>query len=318
MKLAAGLDRERSLEAMWHAYRAHHFAAKTLVAIDAGVVHGLLNARYYDGALGQFISEDPVFWGVPKLQNLQDPQTLDTYSYSVDNPITKKDPSGKCLEDGCVIEAAAALGFVGGIGAQAFQDYSTGDFSRRSIGQNIATYLVAGGTGAVVAGGTAAVGLETAGLGLLSRIGATGLTSGILTGGTEVGGNALLRQPTNGGLVLSDSLVNALGSGVLELLPGVRGALPKSLQSALSVFSKAHAARSGAEAFFGTSLQIFGSTAYQSVYSNGWSWAGGSGAGSKSGAGASGGSSKSAQSSSAVGAPSVSTWMGSFNPFAPH
>jgi RHS repeat-associated protein len=275
-----------------------------------------LNARYYDGARGQFTSEDPVFWGDPKQQNLIDPQSLNTYSYSVDNPITKKDPSGRCIYDGCAVEAVATLGFVGGIGYQAFQDYSTGDFSRRSIGQNIATYLTAGGTGAVVAGGTAIAGVETAGLSLLARLGAVALTSGTLTAGTEVGGNAILGQPINGGLVLTDSIVSGLGSGVLEFLPGVPGALPQSMRSALSVFSKAHAARSGAEAFFGTSLQIFGSTGYQFANSNGWSWSGG--ATSKSSTGASSGSSKSAQPSSAVGAPSVSTWMGSFNPFSPH
>jgi RHS repeat-associated protein len=54
-----------------------------------------LNARYYDGAQGQFISQDPVFPGSPSQQNLQDPQLLNAYSYSEDNPITKKDPLGK-------------------------------------------------------------------------------------------------------------------------------------------------------------------------------------------------------------------------------
>jgi hypothetical protein len=47
--------------------------------------------------------------------------------------------SGRCLEDGCVVEAVGALGFAGGIATQAFHDYSTGDFSRRSAGQNVAT-----------------------------------------------------------------------------------------------------------------------------------------------------------------------------------
>src|SRR6266436_5334688 len=120
---------------------------------DSGLSY--LNARYYNPSQGQFISEDPVFWGDPTQQNLGDPQSLNTYSYSVDNPITKKDPSGRCFEDGCVVETAATLGFLGGIGAQAFHDYSTGYFSRRSIGQNIATYSAAGVGGAIVAGGTA-------------------------------------------------------------------------------------------------------------------------------------------------------------------
>jgi RHS repeat-associated protein len=50
-----------------------------------------LNARYYNPSQGQFLTEDPVFWADPRQQNLQDPQSLNTYSYSVDNPITKKD-----------------------------------------------------------------------------------------------------------------------------------------------------------------------------------------------------------------------------------
>jgi hypothetical protein len=37
----------------------------------------LLNARYYNGAQGQFTSEDPVFWGQ---QNLGDPQSLNAYA----------------------------------------------------------------------------------------------------------------------------------------------------------------------------------------------------------------------------------------------
>jgi RHS repeat-associated protein len=54
-----------------------------------------LNARYYNGSQGQFTSQDPVFLGDPKRQNLQDPQSLNSYSYSDDNPITKSDPTGR-------------------------------------------------------------------------------------------------------------------------------------------------------------------------------------------------------------------------------
>jgi RHS repeat-associated protein len=69
------------------------------------------NARYYSGAQGQFLSEDPVFLGVPKQQIISDPQSLNAYSYSGDNPITKSDPTGKCIEDLCVGETALAVGF---------------------------------------------------------------------------------------------------------------------------------------------------------------------------------------------------------------
>ena len=53
------------------------------------------NARYYNGAQGQFISEDPVFLGDPNQQTLSNPQSLNAYSYSEDNPIVNSDPTGK-------------------------------------------------------------------------------------------------------------------------------------------------------------------------------------------------------------------------------
>jgi RHS repeat-associated protein len=52
-----------------------------------------LNARYYDSARGQFLTEDPVFWS--NHQNHFDPQSLNSYSYAEDNPITKIDPDGQ-------------------------------------------------------------------------------------------------------------------------------------------------------------------------------------------------------------------------------
>jgi RHS repeat-associated protein len=51
-----------------------------------------LNARYYDSARGQFVTEDPVFWGAK--QNIKNPQSLNSYSYANDNPIVVSDPSG--------------------------------------------------------------------------------------------------------------------------------------------------------------------------------------------------------------------------------
>src|SRR5215472_4909664 len=53
-----------------------------------------LQARYYDGSKGEFLSEDPVFWGTPSKQDLQNPQDLNSYGYAADNPINRSDPSG--------------------------------------------------------------------------------------------------------------------------------------------------------------------------------------------------------------------------------
>src|SRR5216683_1244288 len=69
--------------------------ARNLFKADAGVVHALLQARYYDGSKGEFLSEDPVFLGDPRQQVLTDPQSLNSYSYGNNNPITKSDPSGR-------------------------------------------------------------------------------------------------------------------------------------------------------------------------------------------------------------------------------
>jgi RHS repeat-associated protein len=59
-----------------------------------------LQARYYDGSKGQFLSEDPVFLGDPKQQVLTNPQSLNSYSYANDNPITNKDPDGRLAVGG--------------------------------------------------------------------------------------------------------------------------------------------------------------------------------------------------------------------------
>ena len=83
--------------------------ARNLFKVDAGVVHALLQARYYDGSKGEFLSEDPVFLGDPRQQVLTDPQSLISYSYANDNPITKSDPTGRCAGP-LLIACVAAIG----------------------------------------------------------------------------------------------------------------------------------------------------------------------------------------------------------------
>src|SRR5882762_6528151 len=53
-------------------------------------------ARYQNSSRGQFISQDPVFW---RKQNLADPQSLNSYGYASDNPISKSDPSGLLVSE---------------------------------------------------------------------------------------------------------------------------------------------------------------------------------------------------------------------------
>jgi RHS repeat-associated protein len=98
-----------------------------------------LNARYYNGAQGQFTTEDPVFWGN---QNLSDPQSLNAYSYSNDNPITQKDPTGRFFELDDAAEIFAAAVIAGNIyaGVTLLKDY--GDWiDKRFLNTQKATQL---------------------------------------------------------------------------------------------------------------------------------------------------------------------------------
>jgi RHS repeat-associated protein len=187
-----------------------------------------LNARFYDSGRGQFISEDPVFWGK---QDLSDPQALNTYSYANDNPILKEDPSGKC--PWCIV-AAAAFGGAGGAAYQGYQNYqNTGTLFPGSFSDNVKSYgaaaLVGSGAGAAYAASVAAI-YELSGI---VTFGAVGGTAGGLNFGLTTGANALIGQPTDYGRLGYDSSIMALSGGVLTFLPGVRGVLPGTFASAI-------------------------------------------------------------------------------------
>lgn len=64
-----------------------------------------LNARYYKGDIGRFISQDPVFLNPEGSGKeifatfLSDPQLQNSYSYGRNNPITMSDPDGKWYKE---------------------------------------------------------------------------------------------------------------------------------------------------------------------------------------------------------------------------
>ncbi len=92
---------------------------------DAETAYTFLRARYYDPALGRFISKDP-FDGVKK-----DPQTLNGYIYVGNNPVNLTDPSGKCPCFAAMIGWAAAnplaAGAIGGYLATQLLAWEYGD-----------------------------------------------------------------------------------------------------------------------------------------------------------------------------------------------
>jgi len=76
-----------------------------------------LGARYYDPAIGKFISTDPI-------QNLADPQQRNPYAYAADNPTTLSDPDG--LQADCPTGAGGCgnTGNLGGGNGKTDPDYS--------------------------------------------------------------------------------------------------------------------------------------------------------------------------------------------------
>jgi len=66
VKAAMGVDQESSLNAIWRAYGASVCDRHAVPENRTTVVHAFLQARYYDGSKGEFLSEDPVFLADPK------------------------------------------------------------------------------------------------------------------------------------------------------------------------------------------------------------------------------------------------------------
>lgn len=65
---------------------------------DAESSLNYMNARYQDGRVGRFVSEDPVFVTKPE-QYLSDPQQANSYAYGRNNPIRLVDLDGKLVSD---------------------------------------------------------------------------------------------------------------------------------------------------------------------------------------------------------------------------
>ena len=62
---------------------------QNLFKVEAGVVHTLLQARYYDGGKGEFLSEDPVGTSAERLMQ---PGRLHSFGYAGGNPVSDIDP----------------------------------------------------------------------------------------------------------------------------------------------------------------------------------------------------------------------------------
>jgi len=234
---------------------------------DEDTALSYLNARYYDGARGQFTSQDPVFWEDPLRQNLQNPQSLNSYSYAENNPIVKSDPTGRCVGPLVAVCIGGGVGAIGGIANQAFNDYLTGEFGERSLREDFKTYGVAATQGAIVGAGTAgAILLAPVGIAGTAIVGGT---AGTLTVGTTYGGNYLLNKPTDPTNAIVGGTVSALTAGTLRTLPQVVGRNPNFGTQAF--YTGAHTQRQATEEFFSNSVNTFAQTANRFISTQNYS-----------------------------------------------
>lgn len=77
-------------------FKEKHKFASTIFDESSGLNY--MGARYENGSVGQFISQDPMFWKL-STEMLVDPQIQNSYSYARNNPLNKKDPNGESPRD---------------------------------------------------------------------------------------------------------------------------------------------------------------------------------------------------------------------------
>jgi RHS repeat-associated protein len=157
-----------------------------------------MQARYYHPATGRFISEDPAFLdiGIPAFsdkyqrsleQHLQNPQSLNSYAYGLNNPVTFRDPQGEIVPL-IVLGAWAAVEF----GLSAYDAYSTYQTLASSEAGGLEKAVTLGGFAAGLAlpgGGYGTVGKQVVkhGNGVVDAVKAGGKASEQLQNGWKVG-----------------------------------------------------------------------------------------------------------------------------------
>ena len=165
------------------------------------------NARYYDPALGRFISPDTI------VESPLHPQTLNRYAYAGNNPVLYNDPTGHCFLI-CI-----GIGFL--IGAVSAGIASDWDLGATLLGGAIGAF--SGGVGGKVGGFVGAA--------VKSHYGTlAGTAAGLATGGAAAGGTSALLYRAAGynvnvGLAAGAGAASALvGGGIGAKLGFLAGA----------------------------------------------------------------------------------------------
>ena len=309
MELVADIDRERSLDAMWCAYLTSNSVAENLAKNRTSVVRAFLNARYYNSAQGQFLSEDPVFLGDPKSQVLTDPQSLNSYSYANDNPIVKSDPSGKIA--GWDDAIASGVGALVNFDAYTIQTAIAGQPETWAGAGNAVVTGAIMGEGIDNAPETGGTSIKAA-LATIRAAATVGARAGFYGNATEQAIN--IAQGNQSG-VNWNSLALSTGKGAFTnvLLSSVPDACLPGLSCGTANWNSLGA---------GMSTRLSNKTISNVSMQTSFKAAVGAQAASlyrtSGGAVFNTSTSQSAPASQSGGGTSVSTWMGAFNPFSPH
>ncbi len=184
-----------------------------------------LNARYYEGTRGQFISQDPSFLafgdagrtqamtGMSLESVLMDPQSLNSYAYARNNPIKNIDPDGRWYKE--VLSGQQSWSSFAGEVGEATQ-YMGGGW------QTAMDHPVAAGAVVGVASGATALGISyLSGAGLVVDNLATGQmisTEGIQAIGAR---NSILNNSTNSKVIETINQIfkkgsDKIGGGTVE------------------------------------------------------------------------------------------------------
>jgi RHS repeat-associated protein len=186
---------------------------------DTGLYH--FGARAYDPALGLFLSPDPAVLEDPELA-IDDPQLLNVYSYTRNNPTSHIDPDGRFPH----ILGGALVGALIGGAAYLVKGAITGSMSVR------------GATAAVVGGAVAgAVAAATAGASLLTQGALAGAYGGAAQRAMETGSYAKTFAPS---AVAGDAILGAAGAGVAKAAVKVASKVaPKVVGAVKTVIARA-------------------------------------------------------------------------------
>jgi RHS repeat-associated protein len=199
-----------------------------------------LNARYYDGSRGGFISQDPVFWEIGVTEDgravLAEPQLQNSYSYAANNPLRFRDPDGRFIPQAIVL--GTIFGGTVGVINQGYADVRSGGFS------GWGAYRDAFGTGA-------AVGFATA-------------INPFLGGGALAALSLRESYKNNGGYITTEDAVNStaqaavttITAGYLKGLPQVVGAQATNALGKTYWFG-AHAGQYFKEALTGLGIDVY-------------------------------------------------------------